>query len=117
MTNDIIKDIFYVLLTVVLPLALRFAYQIVTAKVSGSRYADAVNAVFAGVISVNQTYVDALKAAGEFDTAAQRLALERAKSAALDLMETETIRWLEKAHTDLDAWLTVQIERAVKEMK
>lgn len=112
-----INDIFYALLTVVLPLVLRFAYQIVTAKVNGTRYENAIEAVFAGVMSVNQTYVDALKEEGDFDIEAQRLALERAKSAALDLMERSTVKWLERAHDNADAWLTVQIERAVKEMK
>ena len=117
MENITINDILYVLITAALPLVLRFVYQLVSAKVADSKYASAVNAVFSAVEFVNQTYVDALKEAGSFDAEAQAVALEKAKSAALETMEIGTRKWLEKSFADMDNWLTVQIESAVKASK
>lgn len=117
MENITINDILYVLITVALPLVLRYAYQLVSVKVAGTQYANAVNAVFSAVDYVNQTFVDSLKEAGNFDTAAQAVALRKAKDAALETMEAGTRKWLEKSYADLDSWLTVQIESAVKSAK
>jgi len=117
MNNVTINDILYMLLTVALPLVLRYIYQLVAVKVAGTKYENAVSAVYTAVDFVNQTFVDALKAAGAFDKESAALALEKAKTAALDTMEAGTRKWLEKSYTDLDGWLTVQIESAVKGVK
>lgn len=117
MENVTINDIFYVLLTVALPLVLRYAYQLVSVKVANTQYSNAVNAIYSAVEYVNQTFVDTLKQAGNFDEASQIIALEKAKDAALDIMEENTIDWLERSFVDLDTWLTVQIESAVKAVK
>lgn len=112
-----INDIFYVVLTAVVPVALKLLWQYVAAKVSNSKYADAVNCVFAAVDYTNQVFVDSLKQSGSFDAEAQEAAFFRAKETALDLMEASTIRWLENTFNDIDYWLNVQIEAAVKEVK
>lgn len=117
MVNITINDILYALITVLLPLVLRYVYQLVSIKVSGTQYANAVNAVFAAVEYVNQTYVDALKKEGDFDAESQEFALEMAKDAALDIMEASTYKWLSKSFEDIDGWLDVQIESAVKAVK
>jgi len=117
MNNVTINDIFYVLLTVAIPLLLRYAHQIVSAKTSGQNYAAAVDAVFSAVEFVNQTFVESLKSSGSFDKAAQEKALVLAKGAALDLMEDSVYKWLEKSFVDLDEWLTVQVESTVKAVK
>ena len=115
--NVTINDILYVLITIALPLVLRYAYQLVSTKVAGTQYANAVSAVFSAVEYVNQTFVDALKEAGDFGKEAQAVALQKAKDAALETMAAGTRKWLEKSYTDLDSWLTVQIESAVKASK
>ena len=112
-----INDILYAVITVAVPLILRYLYQLVSAKVADCKYAEAVNAVGSAVLSVSQTYVDTLKAAGCFDAAAQQTAFEKAKDAALEAMEDSTRKWLERSFSDLDAWFTVQIESAVKKSK
>ena len=117
MENITINDILYVLITVALPLVLRYAYQIVSAKVGETNYASAVNAVFSAVEYVNQTFVQSLKESGSFDEKAQELAFMKAKEAALETMEASTKKWLEKSFVDIDAWLTVQIESSVKSAK
>lgn len=117
MGNITINDILYVLITIALPMVLRYAYQLASVKVAGTQYANAVNAVFSAVDYVNQTFVDSLKESGCFDMEAQAIALQKAKDAALNTMQASTRKWLEKSYTDLDGWLTVQIESAVKSAK
>jgi len=117
MDNLTINDVFYALLTVAVPVALRYIIQLISAKVAGSHYAEAVDAVLAAVEYVNQTFVDSLKASGSFDTDAKLDAFEKAKNAALLSLSAGTQKWLEKNYADLDAWLAVQIESAVKGAK
>lgn len=117
MDNVTINDILYMLLTVAVPLLLRYVYQLVTAKVADTKYSRAVDAVYSAVEYVNQTFVDTLKASGSFDKESAVLAFEKARDAALETMETSTRKWLEKSFDDLDGWLAVQIESAVKGVK
>lgn len=112
-----INDILYAVITVVVPLVLPFIFDLIRAKVADWRYSAALNDVFAAVEYVNQTFVDALKEKGCFDKEAQEYALKTAKDTALGLMATGTRKWLEKSVTDLDAWMNVQIEAAVKSAK
>ena len=117
MEHITINDILYVLITVALPLVLRYGYQLASAKRAESKYADAVESVYAAVAYVNQTFVDSLKASGSFDNEAAMQAFYMAKDAALECMKDSTYKWLEKTYEDLDTWLEVQIESAVKSSK
>ena len=117
MNTITINDILYVIITVAQPIVLRFVYQMVSAKVADTKYENAVNSVFCAVEYVNQTFVDSLKESGNFDEKAQELAFMKAKEAALETMEASTRKWLEKSFDDIDGWLTVQIESAVKSAK
>lgn len=117
MKNITINDVLYTLLTVALPLVLRYVFQLISAKYADSKHSAALNAVFSAVEYVNQTFVDSLKKSGCFDAMAQEAALNQAKNAALEVMDASTKKWLEKTYADLDGWLTVQIESAVKAVK
>ena len=110
-------DILYVFLVAMVPLLLHYFHQLVSATVADTRHKEAVDAVFTAVEYVNQTFVDSLKESGNFDTKAQLEAFERAKDAALYALSSATAKWLEKTYTDLDGWLTIQIESAVKTAK
>ncbi len=112
-----INDILFTVLTVAVPLMLRFVYQYFSAKYADSKYATAMNCVFNAVEYVNQTFVDVLKQHGNFDEQAQVDALNKAKDAALEIMDVGPRVWLESAFDDLDGWLTIQIESAVKASK
>lgn len=112
-----IKDILFTVITVAVPIILRFVFQYFSAKYADSKYASAMNCVFNAVEYVNQTFVDTLKQHGSFDDIAQADALNKAKDAALELMDAGTRMWLESAFDDLDSWLTIQIESAVKTTK
>lgn len=112
-----INDLLYALLTVVVPVALKLLWQYVAERVSNSKYAEAINCVFAAVDYTNQVFVDSLKSSGSFDAKAQEEAFFKAKETALDIMEAGTIKWLQKTFGSIDYWLEVQIEAAVKEGK
>ena len=112
-----VNDILYVVLTAAVPLVLRYVYQVVAAKLADSKYRSAVDAVFRAVEFINQTFADSLKQSGSFDKEAQLHAFTAAKDAALSIMSNATREWLEKTYTDLDSWLEVQIEAAVRVTK
>lgn len=112
-----LNDILYVVLTAAVPLVLKYLWQYCAAKYADSKYADAINAVFSAVDFVNQTFVDSLKQSGCFDAQAQELAFKKAKDAVLDTMSASTLKWLERTHDNVDNWLTIQIEAAVRAVK
>lgn len=64
-----------------------------------------------------QTYVDALKKAGKFDTEAQKTAFQMTMNAVLELLNAETKQAIIETYGDLNTWLTTEIESAVFEAK
>ena len=66
---------------------------------------NAANAVFNAVQYVNQTYVDALKEQDKFDEAAQRIAYNRALTAAKKALTQETIKFIAGAQPE-DLYVT-----------
>lgn len=65
------------------------------------------------VIATNQTYVDALKNAGKFDTEAQKTAFNMTKNAVMTILSDEAKKYLENAVGDLNEYITQQIEATV----
>ena len=65
------------------------------------------------VIATNQTYVEALKAAGKFDAEAQKTAFNMTKNAVMAILSDEAKKYLETAVGDLNEYITQQIEAAV----
>ena len=65
------------------------------------------------VIATNQTYVEALKAAGKFDAEAQKTAFNMTKNAVMVILSDEAKKYLESAVGDLNVYITQQIEAAV----
>lgn len=65
------------------------------------------------VIATNQTYVEALKAAGKFDAEAQKTAFNMTKNAVMAILSDEAKKYLESAVGDLNEYITQQIEAAV----
>lgn len=66
---------------------------------------------------VNQTYVDALKEQDKFDEAAQRIAYNRALTAAKKALTQETITFIKETFGDLDSYLKPMIEAQVRSQK
>ena len=66
---------------------------------------------------VFQTYVEALKEKGEFNTDAQLIALGKAKSIALSEMSEDIKAFITKNYGDLTNWITNQIEASINILK
>lgn len=66
---------------------------------------------------IQQTYVDDLKAADGFDTAAQKHALEAAKARALDLMRNDVYRALDNQYENANRYIETIIESAIAQKK
>lgn len=78
---------------------------------------EAGDAVTAAVAYTAQTYVDALKAQGSFDSAAQKTALSTALQKAKLLLTQDSGELLSSLYGDLDEWLTTKLEQAVRQQK
>lgn len=77
----------------------------------------ATDIVVNAVRSVFQTYVDSLKASGNFDKDAQLTALTKAKDIALEQMTDEVKDFITKNYGSVDAWLTTNIESTINLIK
>lgn len=65
------------------------------------------------VVATNQTYVDALKAAGKFDKEAQDKAFQMTYDAVMDILTDDAKEYLANFYGDLTLYLTKRIEAEV----
>lgn len=77
----------------------------------------AVSSVQSVVQATYQTFVETLKAKGEFTAEAQKQALNQALTAAKAQLSTEFTTYLAENGTDTEEWLTTQIESAIYQLK
>lgn len=66
------------------------------------------------VISTNQTYVDALKAANAFDKEAQEKAFELTYNKIMNVLTEDAKEYLTTIYGDLEIYITTKIESEVK---
>lgn len=125
--TELINNIIYILLTMILPIVAAYAVNLIKAGIRESNIiADAVknealartiegalSDVMDAVLYVNQTYTDSLKASGRFDEAAQKEAFRLAYSEALNLISDETKKIIEQLYGSFDRWLKLKIESSV----
>ena len=78
---------------------------------------EAIDIVERVVKTVAQTYVDSLKAQGNFTKEAQERSLKDAIETAKILIPQETQNLIETVYSDFDVWLHVQIESYIKACK
>lgn len=78
---------------------------------------EATDAVYTAVTYTSQVYVDSLKQSGSFDKAAQEQALKTALEKAESMLAEDTKKLLESLYGNLQDWLTVKIEQAVRDQK
>lgn len=76
-----------------------------------------VNAVADAVAATSQTYVDALKNAGEFTAEAQKEALQKALTACIASISPAAQAFIEAVYGDLKEYLTNKIEAEVRKQK
>lgn len=123
--NDIVLNIISVVVTsVIIPLITYLGLKLSTylkTKINNEKaknYIDqATNAVTLAVTKTMQTYVDSLKASGNFTEEAQKAAYEKAKAQALALITKDAKNAVAALYGDFNEWLNAQIETQVKEIK
>ena len=123
--NEIVLNIIAVVVTaIILPLisyagARLIAWLNTKVKDENARVqlTTASTIVVNAVRSVFQTYVEALKATGNFNAECQKIALTKAKDIALEQMSTECKEYIETNYGSIDAWLTTQIEATINILK
>ena len=71
------------------------------------------NTICECVIATNQTYVEALKKEGSFDTEAQKKAFQLTYEAVLAVLTDEAKDYIGEAVKDLNAYITNKIEAQV----
>lgn len=69
------------------------------------------------VITTNQTYVESLKAQGQFDAEAQKVAFEKTKNAVLAVLADDAKDYLTNMVGDFNAYLEQTIEATVNASK
>ena len=69
------------------------------------------------VVSTNQTYVDALKAANAFDKEAQKKAFELTYNKIMNVLTEDAKEYLTTVYGDLEIYITTKIESEVKSYK
>lgn len=126
--NKFLMDLLFVALTAVLPILTRYAIVFLNAKVAEKtatiedgnikKYINAATeAVSLAVLTVQQTFVDSLKAAGKFDMEAGKRAKEMALEKAKSIITDETKKYVEMLYGDFESWIDQAIETMVRESK
>ena len=123
--NEILLNILSVVVTsIILPLLTYAGTRLIAylnSKIKDENYkillTTATDIVVNAVRSVFQTYVESLKASGNFDSEAQLIALNKAKDIALEQMTDEVKQFISKNYGSVDAWLTTTIESTINLIK
>ena len=76
-----------------------------------------VDTVCMCVTTTNQTYVESLKAQGQFDAEAQKIAFEKTKNAVLAVLADDAKDYLTNMVGDFNAYLEQTIEATVNASK
>ncbi len=123
--NEILLNIISVVVTaVIIPLITVLGSKVITWVNNGikndkaAKYlTEATQVVLNAVRSVFQTYVEQLKASGEFTPESQKMALEKAKAIAIGQLNTDVKNYITTNFGSLDEWLTSQIESSIYKLK
>lgn len=123
-----LMDMLYVVLVAAIPILTNYLVAFLESKKSqiddnkknldfANTLSKALDIVTTTVKYVSQTYVDDLKKQGKFDTTAQEEALKKAIETIQSQLDEDTKELLITAYGDLQTWIRVQIEAAIKDSK
>lgn len=129
--SEVLNYCLYVILTIILPVAAKYVVDLMKTKIKESNVIeeatqnenisnlvkDALSDVMDAVLYVNQTFVDTLKAKGEFTESAWAEARQKAYNAALLTISEESKKTIEKLYGSFDRWLQLKIESSVNMAK
>ena len=129
--TEMIQYILYIVLTAILPVAAKYTVNFIQARIRESAFIeeaaktearsilikDALSDVMDAVLYVNQTFVDTLKARGEFTQSAWEEAKQKAYNAALLSVSEESKKAVASVYGSFDNWLKLKIEASVQAAK
>ena len=129
--TEMIQYILYIVLTAILPVAAKYTVSFIQARIRESAFIeeaaktearsilikDALSDVMDAVLYVNQTFVDTLKARGEFTQSAWKEAKQKAYNAALLSVSEESKKAVASVYGSFDNWLQLKIEASVQAAK
>ncbi len=129
--SEVLNYCLYVILTIILPVVAKYVVDLIKTKIKESNVIeeatknenvsnlvkDALSDVMDAVLYVNQTFVDTLKAKGEFTESAWTEAKQKAYHAALLTISEESKKTIEKIYGSFDKWLQLKIESSVNMAK
>lgn len=126
--NTLLQDLLYAVITAAVPVITMYIVKFlknIFSKVKvetdqtivKNTIDEALEIVLKVVASTSQTYVDSLKAEGKFDKEAQLVAFNNTKDTIKSLLSDEAKNLIATLYDDIDTWLTIQIESAVREQK
>lgn len=126
--TEALHELLYVVVVIIIPLLVR--YLVAYLNVKTKEYSDQLNnetlrkyvtdandIIATIVLSVSQTYVDAMKKAGKFTLEAQETAKNMAVEKAKELISEASRNAIITMYNDFDAYIESQIEALVRETK
>jgi hypothetical protein len=120
----ILKTVIMIVVPVATSLLTYYAKKyidILITKIATGKSADALkkgaDLILDSVNYVQQTYVDALKEQDNFDSTAQKEALNKAKERAIELMNTDVKSAIEENYGNVDTYITTVIESLIYKNK
>lgn len=119
--NAIIRDVVMVVLIPLAGVLIKYLSAYLKGQTDNKtieKYIElAENAVTQAVEYVAQTYVDALKNAGEFTPDAQEKAFETAKQKAIEILGEDAVSMLNVIYGDFNTWIETKIEQHCRALK
>ena len=129
--SEVLNYCLYIVLTVILPVVSTYAVNLIKTKIKESTVIeeatknenisnlvkDALSDVMDAVLYVNQTFVDTLKAKGEFTEEAWSEAKAKAYNAAILTISEESKKAITEMYGSFDKWLQLKIESSVNMAK
>lgn len=126
--QEFLMNLFTAVVTAAVPVVA--AYVIVLIRKAGDNAAaetedikaqgyikEITDAIADAVAATSQTYVDALKNAGEFTLEAQKEALRKSLAACIASISPAAQAFIEQAYGDMTQYLTTKIEAEVRKQK
>lgn len=128
MSQDLINQIFQLCIIPLLGVLTGFFVKWINAKSKeiqtnnddalGNKYIQMLtDTITTCVIATNQTYVEALKQQGKFDTEAQKEAFKRTTEAVLEVLSEDAKKYLTEVYGDLYRYIDEKVEATVNEAK
>lgn len=129
--SDIIKELLMAVITVCVPILAGYFVKLInswadsakadTASTHGEliqgHLDEIARAIATAVSYTSQTYVDSLKAAGKFDKAAQKEALQKSLAAAMSILTPAATNFIEDTYGDIKAYILPLVEAEVRKQK